>query len=1164
MPEHSSFGEVMLDTHLASVGPSVPSVPSLKAQAERRTTEAWSDEQALAAAYQQTAPTTAPIKRKPIQRLALCIVFIQALWAIVVPIKNIATVYYPSTRPDSTRTSALPYEYEQELPSVFPGKDLVPLFNEVLDITLSNYAVRSELEASGTFDIDRIYSLIALDEFAAMSQYYALVLQSSEFPGATLTPRDFSPAAANEKLSVLLRRSAGDNDMGDIEIDLACAQESAFMKASRCTGSDGYPCVGDTPQEGEKRTFEDVDLHTLSNNSGLENNVGLLFMVDFFHQAMSTLFAAKDWTAALETLNYVQLADEALDIGSLSSYKDNTPYLSESDAFLVAVQAAQMETTQLSSCVASELVVGQFYTRTFILNIIQSALVSFDLFDGVSEPIVVPSTTDAVLKPIFAFDLHVTSGAQSGKIQVEHTNFLKHFRMGSLTMVTSQLKLDHAFSSATQVTGSSMRMLQAMAFFPDILSVFDSDTKGSGSSAYDYQNYKLIGATGSGINAFKDSSTGANTWMVYPMAEIGTSEAPADSWWDEAQEYASWFQEQEADMSTAPFRVFNDHLSISSTLRITPADDNNQTRCHRALFKVLGKVAYLALVGLSKPTSYLMFMSEVSVDHRTWLLNQVFAEELVGENFFGDRVAFPYRSGAFTRKDDGSAWVVIPMLNAMIEHFGASETLTTLLQELDRSFTDFVKASNGDLQFPDAASCHVSGLSNAATGQAAVVSAGDKVSDIYGKIYPGLEGSLTDLLALIPDLNTKMSVAMASRRIYMVTFTSDQIVGTPVVTELTEGYGPPNYWQPTAFTAGLRKFWPPKTPLKATVQQMRAASHCYRMLELRYLNTTTRCFAEPNSVKVLRRAYASEAMRKFFMSLWSMAVMLNTMAWVVVIKYLEKLLKAWRVTRFECLDVHVALQLNLQGLGVLNISQSLLLLVATLPALIGFHLPRDSTFVLPQQDGHLPKVAVDVLVTMSMSWFVKLGFEFSNNRISPKRPADWYHQFRLRWFVLALIFVLRLLAPEKRGHDDGSYQMWKLVLTCVLSLLLGTCVTCVVFLPERRGKVTAGDRKEGHDAVLAALVKQNLPLNRYGVLGRTSRGWSTTGLIVGGWKLAGRSENGDQVLRKGAGEILLPKESGEEDNSSSSVVQPQMENEVETSEVEGAFEASKVPSPMTM
>lgn len=1160
MPERSTFDEVMLDTphHLTSVGPSVPpAAHDLKAQhaAAGRKTEAWSEEQVLATAYQQSAPTTtAPIKRKPLQRLALCVVFIQALWAVLVPIKNIATVYYPSTRSDSTRTSALPYEYEHEQPSVFPGSDLVPLFNKVLDITLSNYAVRSELEASGTFDIDRIYSLIALDEFAVMSQYYALVLQSSEFPGATFTSREFS--SANEKLSILLRRSAGDHDMGDIQIDLACAKENSFMKATKCTGSDGYPCVGDTPQEGEKRKLEDVDLHTVSKYSGLENNVGLLFMVDFFHQAMSTLFAAKDWTAALETLNYVQSADEALDAGSLSSYKDNTPYLSESDAFLVAVQAAQMDTTQLSSCVAAELVVGQFYSRTFILNIIQSALVRFSLFDGTSESIVVPSTTDAILQPIFAFDLHVTSGAQSGKIQVEHTNFLKHFRMGSLTMVTSQLKLDHAFSSTTQVTGSSMRMLQFMAFFPDILSVFESETKGAGSSAYDYQNYKLIGAAASGINAFKDSATGANTWMVYPLAEIGTTEAPADSWWDEAEEYASWFQEQEGDMNTAPFRVFNSHLGISSTLRITPADDNNQTRCHRALFKVLGKVAYLALVDRSKPTSYLMFMSEVSVDHRTWLLNQVFAEELVGENFFGDRVAFPYRSGAFTRKDDGSAWVVIPLLNAMIEHFGVLETLTSILQEIDRSFTDFVKASNGDLQFPDAASCHVSGL-NTATQTA---SAGDKVNDIYAKIYPGLEASLSDLLALVPDLYTKMSVAMASKRIDIVTFTSDQIVGTPVVTELTEGFGPPNYWKPTAFTAGLRKFWPPRTPPKATVQQMRAASHCYQMLELRYLNTTTRCFTEPNSVKVQRRMYASEAMRKFFMSLWSMAVMLNTMAWVIVLKYLEKLLKAWRVTRFECLDLQVALQLNLQGMGVLNISQSLLLLVATLPSLLGFHLPRDSTFVLPHQDGHLPKILVDLLVTLSMSWFMKLGFEFSNNRISPKRPADWYYVFRLRLLVLALIFVLRLIAPEKSGHDDSSYQMWKLVLTCVISLFLGACVTCVVFLPERRGKVTVGDRKEGHDAVLAALVKQNLPLNRYGVLGRTSRGWSTTGLIVGGWKLAGRSENGDQVLRKGAGEILLPKECGDED-SSSSMVQPQLDNEVETLEVEGAFEASKVPSP---
>lgn len=1132
----------MDEQQLSSVGPSIPP----KTSDPRRKTDAWSNSMDMVAAAatgggtRESTNASPPTPKRTLTRfLALSIVAIQALWAIVVPMKNIATVFYPTTRPDSSRTVAATYAYASEQPQVLTGKDLVPLLNDVLDITLSSYAVSKELEKSGTFDVNQIYNLLSLDELAVVSRYYAVVLQSSEFPAAAFTPRAFSPASKAEKLSLALLPSASADSDSYLSIDLACGKENAFMAASRCTGSDGHPCPADYPQADEVRTFEDIDLRSLGTNSGLHNNVGLLFVVEFFQQAMSAVFASRDWTTALESLNYLQSEHEALTTGSLSSFKDGVPSLLEQDAFLVAVQAAQLQTTQLDSCFASELVVGQFYTRAFVLDMIQKALAKFGYFDSAATTIVVPPNTDAILQPIFAFDVHITSGARFGEVQHIHTSLLKHFQVASQTMLAVQVKLDHDFNAANQVAGSSLRMLQYMAFLPELASVFESKLVQNGETEeYDCQVYKLIGASRSGIDTFKEPSTGANSWMVYPLAELGDAERPNDSWWGEEREYAAWFQSQEANTSTAPFRIFDTHLRISSTMKVTLADDNSSTRCHRALFKVLGKLAYLALVRTSKPASYLMFMSEVSVDHYSWLLNNVFTEELVGESFFGGRVGIPYRNGPYTRKDDGSSWVVVPLLNAMLQYYGSSTTLAYILAEFDRSFADFVKTSDGDLRFPDTVYCHVDGL-DAATQTA---TSSDDVGDIYTKIYSGLEASVADILTLIPDVHARMVSAMTAKGVSIVSLSKEQIVGNSVVT-----YGPPNDWRMSVFTVGLRKFWPPKTPLKEAVHQMQAASRCYRMLELRYLNTTTRCFAEPNNVRMKRVRYQSEAMRKFLLSNWSMAVMLNTMAWVPVLKYLKKLLKAWEATRFEYLDTEVALQLNLQGIGVLNISQSLLFLVATLPSLIGFHLPNDSTFMPSFSTERPSKPVVDFFVTFSMSWFVKVGFEFCNNRISPRRPVNWYHLFRLRWLVLALIFVLRLATPER--VRDGTFLMWRLVVTCVVSLVLGACCTVATFLPEKRGKVVNGSVKSSHDAVLGALVKQNLPLNRYGVIGRTSRGWSTAGLIVEGWKLA-RSENGDQVLRKGAGEILLPKET--HDDSA----------KVE-SEVEGVFECTTASTTIT-
>lgn len=1160
-PLEYEYDELSMETTLASVGPTVPPRrPSeVREDAARRTMQAWIDEKAAAAAAAATAPGATPAPRRKrtwSQTFAIAIVVVQALWAIAVPLKNVATVFYPTTRPDSARTTVLPYTYARTHEQVVAGKDVVPLLESVLEITLGNYAVRKELEASGSFDIDRIYSLLSLEDFAVVSQYYALVLQSSEFPGGTFTPRAFMPAAPDAKLSLVLRRSGASAAISDdqlLTLDIACSQELAFLQAVRCTGADGYPCPGDYAQENETRTFTDVDLRTLVNvnASGLANNVGLLFVVDYFQQAMSALFASKDWTATLEALQFVQAPDEALGGSTMSAFYLNQPLLNEQDAFLVAVQAAAMETTQLDSCFASELIVGQFYTRTFVLDLIQRALVANAQYDAAATPIHVPTTTAAVLAPVFAFDLRITSGAQFSPIATTTTRFLSHIEVAHELAATSRVKLDHTFNAATQVAGSSMRMLQYLAFFPELTSVFASTTLVRDASEHDVQTYKLLGATRSGINTFKEPSTGANAWMVFPLAELSDSERPSDAWWDDERAYAAWFATLEATLATAPFRVFDAHLRVTSETRVSPVDDRSATRCHRALFKVLAKVAYVALTTASKPTSYLMFMSEVALDHRTWLLTRAFTEELAGENFFGGRVAFAYRNGPFTRKDDGSAWVLVPLLHAMLEHFGAATTLALVAEELEQSLAHFVKVTDGDLQFPDAAYCHVDGRD-----AALVVDASDSIDDVVAKLAPGLEASVADLLALIPAMFAQMQAAMAAQHVADVSLSRDQVLGTPVVTASTEGVGAPTDWRPTALTAGLLKLWPSKTPLDVTVQQLRDATQCYRMLELRYLNVTTRCFAEPKSVLLRRRVVASEGMRTFFLNNWTMAVMLNTLASVIVLKYLEKLLRAWRVTKFECLDVEAALQLNLQGMGVLNISQSLLLLAATLPSLLGFHIAESATFLPFYSDEQLAKPLADLCVTLSMSWFVKVGFEFCNNRIRARRPADWVHTFRVRLCVLALLFVLRLAAPE-RAHD-GPYLTTKLVVTCVVALLLGACSTAVVFLPERRGKVASGDHKASHDAVLAALVKQNLPLSRYGVLGRTSKGWSKAGLIVAGWKVA-QTDHGDHVLlRKGAGEILLPPEPRDDSTGASACAVNES-----SSEVEGTFDGTAVATTTT-
>jgi hypothetical protein len=1056
--------------------------------------------------------------RKPIHKLSLVIVICQALWAWVIPLKNIATVTFPTTLPDSVKTHALSYlandtengiVFSVDLPVIVPGTEILPLLKQVLGIVIGNDIVRDQLLKVGTFDVEAIYKLLSVDEFATMAKYYAVVFQSTEFPGGRFTTRTF---AGQTNLTVVFRSSSQAVD--DASYELLCSPENAFLKATRCTRDvDGYPCDAD---DSVARTFSDVKLAALTNNTGLDNNVALLYVVDYFHQAVSTLFAAKDWSSALEDLNYNQSTEYALEAGTASVYtKDGFPYLLEGDAFLVGIQAALMDTVlPLDSCVAAEIVVGQFYVRTLVLHTMQMALATNGVLGGASQKIAVPSTLPAVLGPLWQYNISLTSGARALPTHETFTHFFRE-KVASVKTVAAQFKFDR--KETTVMPGSSVRLLQYMVYYTDIVSKFEHALSGSGQSYT--QTYKLLGWVGSDFTTFRDSYA-ASSLMVVNLVELSKPAEPTNKWWDDEKRYAAYFQALEAS-AAAPFKIFDTSLSIASATRAVPADDHVTTRCQRALFKVVGKLSYLALLELSIPANYLMFMGEVPIGAKTWLLNKIFSDELAAETASGERIGFAYRNGPYTRKDDGSAWVTVPLLDAMIKYFGKDAAASALLQEIDSSFKLFLKESNGKINFPDTALCRVSG----AMGTPQAVVASDSLDRIYDKILPGLQSAVLDLLDQIPDLAAKFKTAMTSQGIPWVTLTEDQILGSPVITRSTDGHGPPTTtWQPSAITAGLRKLWPPKTPTDESIKSLRATTVCYKMLDVRDFTTTTRCFAEPSNTAIVRTQYRSESMRKFFQLMWSMAVMLNTIVFVVVLKYIRKLYKAWLVTKYECLHVEVALQLNLQGMGVLNISMTLLLLVASLPALVTFHIPNDAVF-LPYflSDEKLPKATIDFFVTLSMSWFLKLGFDVCNTWILPKRPVEWYHLFRVRLCMLLLIFIARLISPEKINH--GSYLLAKLLVTCFGSIFLGMLCSLVVFLPERPGKVVDIDSK---DAVVAALVKQNMPLTRYGVLGRTSKGWSTTALLVEGWRLA-RTADGDEVLRKDGGEILLPKQISDDD-----------------------------------
>lgn len=740
------------------------------------------------------------------RRAAVALVALQALWAVVISLKNIGVTMNPPTRPDQTSLSAQTYAFNASSSgsevSVFLGSELMPLIRQVARSTLGSQSARRELERAGSFDLDRVYSLLPLDDFAAVAQFYALEMQSAAFPAVAFTPRPIPTSSSSSDASSLVTLVLSDStttSTNSVEIQLACSQGSAFLPAMKCTQTaNGEPCPegATVSSDGDDQvanstlysfySFTDVGLLSTTTGgdalSGLRNNVGLLFVVEFFSQAMSALLAARDWENALQDLAFAQSVDEALPVGSASAFTassegNSAPYLLATDAYLVGVRAALMQSSLLDSCVASELTVALFYSRTPILHEIRQVLLELELYNVRSGPsILLPGNSDAVLAPMWESNVSLTSGARASTAQREDTRFFGSLvRVATREFADATFKADRSSVSSMQVSGSSLRMVQYLSFFPGLVSAFSYGTRQvqSGNSAdgvtdYDFQSFALLGAAGAGINTFQESVAGAGSAMVFPIAEIPDSESSDnvdDSWWDDETRLASWFRALEADATSAPFGVFGSNLTIQSVAPSIVTDGNTDTRCHRALFKVLAKITYLSMVAASKPASYLMFMGDVDEDHRAWLLRNIDTEELFGETLFGagDRVGLPFRSGKFTRKDDGSAWVIVPMLESMIDAFGRDDVLALLTRELDDSFGAFVAGSSGGvLHFPDARYCHVSGIGTAIDGTTSlVVTTSDSLEEIYAKISSGLAASLEALLDEIPALAAAM---LTSRR----------------------------------------------------------------------------------------------------------------------------------------------------------------------------------------------------------------------------------------------------------------------------------------------------------------------------------------------------------------------------------------------------------------
>ncbi|GLE11479.1 hypothetical protein PINS_up023921 [Pythium insidiosum] len=227
---------------------------------------------------------------------------------------------------------------------------------------------------------------------------------------------------------------------------------------------------------------------------------------------------------------------------------------------------------------------------------------------------------------------------------------------------------------------------------------------------------------------------------------------------------------------------------------------------------------------------------------------------------------------------------------------------------MDASFLELIEVEQGNLMLRDADHC---GYGRATLG----VTATDSKSDVWVKLRPRMRRMLLRLIDAVPTLFDEMVTAFPDAaeieipRAYITYNRSSDIFPSE---------GPPVYWRHSALGVGLVKLASKIAPLPSEVDAWRRSLVCYDTLELRFLNVSTRCWAEPDSVVERRRAHARRRTAAAAIQHVEPRVVLNLIAAVVSLTFLRRVWRLWCVDRFSDLTLTLAFNLDVQGLGMIR------------------------------------------------------------------------------------------------------------------------------------------------------------------------------------------------------------------------------------------------------
>ncbi|GLD91910.1 hypothetical protein PINS_up000443 [Pythium insidiosum] len=1002
------------------------------------------------------------------------IVIAQALWALVIPIRNVVIMSNPSFIDDSevTFTNASYPGFARAMPRL-NGPEVLALVRDILELSIGDDTIRRKFEEKGDFVIDDLAAILSPDNHKLFGYYYGLVVQSSEVLAATYTPRTETVVIKDPATNV------------DKTVTLSCDASDNVLQGMLCVdGTTNGPCDDtsfDNAMPKSTTRLTPVDLNrTVGLEAGWHNSAGLMAFIEFFHQIMRQVFAKKKWSDALLVYKETSVVYNPyrFDIPFTS---DNHVIMPDETSFWINDGAyLKLGKSKFVSCAQSEIILGYIYVRRFVADLIQATLVKYDVYNAKSALVETPEFIKERASVVFSAKLSVTIGAGYSSFS-DVTHYLARLKMTEKAVSSVLLKRDRAMSGAMLV-GSSVRHMWYMMKYPNsfysyMVPEIRDDTV--------YLQYRQLGSWHSGFNGMKFDFT-RNVMAVIKLEERSRAEGTGISvdWFEQEQAFADWFRAYEVQtggLVDLVQRRFGD-MSVSR---------DKQVACYQGLLRKIAQVSWIMALRAKPVLNHLVYTAmEAGGDPAGWTLKQMLLGELVVENPYGFRSPISYVRTEIS-PNLGNAWPMIPLLNALRIGLTSAVVKQMLMTEMNVTYNALIELEAGDTQFRDVVFCPIG------VDSMGVLRTDDKPT-MYNRIYPALQLLVSDLIDQVDTIHQKMEAEVAPVQV------RQEFIAYNRHHAIFNYEGSPVFWQNNALQIGLMRLATKEAPFPTDLAPVRASIVCYNTLELRYLNVSTKCWNEPGSVEETRIKKFSAGLRVIMFSTWSMGVVLNAIGAYVAFHYTYRLVWCWVRSGMKPIPLALAFNLDIQSVGVLSMSRCAIMAFGVIPLIVSYHLPADEEF--KRRSNDYPEWIIEFIVAFSMTWFVRLGMELGRYFVYIEYFNRWFYitTTRLRHLCVILTTFIRLGIPVQQGDfNDG---ILKLCVSCGVSFLMG-------FVLVLLSRVFRSEGGMARDRVSVLFAKSKLNRVWHGTLGQTIHGWAHFGLLYEGWQVVRRRDKSLSLVK---------------------------------------------------